>query len=127
MAFRAAAAGRCFFEKDPALFLRWKSSVYNRQETLTVSDLDMFAVDFAAANGVSEAQLKGCYLQEASSRKILSDLTEGFAIRVRATPTYVIDGVAVSWYSDNLMEDYLRQTYMKPGSSSKGAAPAVKK
>ena len=126
-AFRAAAAGRCFFEKDPTLFLRWKSSVYNRQETLTVSDLDMFAVDFAAANDVGDAQLKGCYLQEASSRKILSDLTEGFGLRVRATPTYIIDGVAVSWYVDGLMEDYLRQTYLKGSSAAKGAGPAVKK
>jgi protein-disulfide isomerase len=127
-AFRASAAGRCFFEKNPALFFSWKSNVYSRQETLTVADLDIFAVDFAAANDVSEAQLKGCYLQEASSRKILSDLSEGYAIRVRATPTYIIDGVAVSWYADGLMEEFLRQTYLKGTANSpqKGAIPVKK-
>jgi protein-disulfide isomerase len=122
-AFRASAAGRCFFEKDPALFFIWKKNVYSRQETLTVSDLDLFAVDFAAANDVSEAQLKGCYLQEASSRKILSDLTEGFSIRVRATPTYIIDGVAVSWYADGIMEEFLSKTYLK-GAALSGAEAA---
>jgi len=31
---------------------------------------------------------------------------------VRATPTYFIDGVAVSWFADNLMEEFLRKTYL---------------
>ncbi len=112
-AFRAAAAGRCFFEKDPALFFRWKSNVYNRQEQLTVSDLDLFALDFANANDLGEAWFKGCYLQEKDCRRILADVSEGFSIRVRATPTYFIDGVAVSWFADGLMEEFLQKTYRK--------------
>ena len=127
-AFRASAAGRCFFEKDPALFFSWKSNVYGRQETLTVADLDTFALDFATANDVKDDWFKGCYLKDSTCSRILSDLTEGFAIRVRATPTYIIDGVAVSWYADNVMEDYLRQTYLKGAAVAprKGEAPAKK-
>ena len=127
-AFRASTAGRCFFEKDPALFFSWKSNVYSRQETLTVSDLDIFALDYATANDLPEEWFKGCYLKDSTCSRILADLTEGFALRVRATPTYIIDGVAVSWYADNLMEDYLRQTYLKgaPGAPQKGAVPAKK-
>ncbi len=127
-AFRASAAGRCFLEKDPALFFRWKSNVYSRQETLTVADLDTFALDFAMSNDLAEEWFKGCYLKDSTCRRILSDLTEGFAIRVRATPTYIIDGVAVSWYSDGLMEDYLRQTYLKGAVNppKKGESPTQK-
>jgi protein-disulfide isomerase len=127
-AFRASAAGRCFFEKDPALFFSWKSNVYSRQETLTVADVDTFALDYATANDLPEEWFKGCYLKDSTCARILTDLTEGFAIRVRATPTYIIDGVAVSWYSDSVMEDYLRQTYLKgaPIPAHKGEAPAKK-
>ena len=127
-AFRASAAGRCLFEKDPALFFSWKSSVYSRQEALTVADLDTFALDYATANDMPEDRFKACYLGSSTCGRILSDLTEGFAARVRATPTYMIDGVAVSWYADGLMEDFLRQTYLKgaPIQSRKGEAPAKK-
>jgi protein-disulfide isomerase len=112
-AFRAASAGRCFFQKEPSLFFRWKSNVYAKQDEMTVASLDAFAIDFAVANDISDTKFMGCYLQPATSEKILADLTEGFAARVRSTPTYFIDGVNVSWFSDNVMEEFLRKTYLK--------------
>ncbi len=112
-AFRGASAARCFFEKDPALFFRWKSNVYARQEQMTVADLDSFALDFAVAGDYGEAAFKSCYLQDHANQRVLADLAEGFALRVRSTPSYFVDGVLVSWYTDNMMEEYLRKTYLK--------------
>lgn len=113
-AFRAASAGSCFFqERGSELFLRFKKQVYGQQERMSVPGLDMFALDFARASEVPEGAFKGCYLQDRSTRRVLSDLTEGFALRVRATPTYFIDGVPVSWFQDDLMEEFLRRTYLK--------------
>jgi protein-disulfide isomerase len=124
-AFRASSAGRCFFEKDPKLFLAWKSNVYNRQETLTVPDIDMFALEFAGANGIGEDEFKSCYLREKSSARVLSELSEGFTVRVRATPTYFIDGVQVSWFQDDLMEEFLRKKYLKGAGLPLPARPAT--
>ena len=112
-AFRAASAGRCFYEKDKDVFYSWKSSVFARQETLSVGELDTFALDFAVANGISEEAFRSCYLQGSAVTRVLGDLSEGFAVRVRSTPTYFVDGVPLSWFSDNLMEEYLRKTYLK--------------
>lgn len=112
-AFRAASAGRCFYEKDKESFYNWKSSVLARQETLSVGELDTFALDFAVSNGISEEAFRSCYLQGSSVKRVLDDLSEGFAVRVRSTPTYFIDGVPLSWFSDNLMEEYLRKTFLK--------------
>lgn len=111
-AFRAASAARCFFDRNPELYFRFKSNIYAKQEQLNVAAVDSFALDFAAANEVPEATFKACYLQAKSNEKVLADLAEGFAVRVRATPTFFIDGVAVSWFSDNLMEEFLRKTYL---------------
>ncbi len=111
-AFRGASAGRCFFEQSLELFLRWKSQVYARQEQLTVADLDSFALDFAVANDLPEADFRACYLSPRTDKRVLQDVAEGFVIRVRSTPTYVVDGVLVSWFTDNLMEEYLRKTYL---------------
>ena len=51
-------------------------------------------------------------LDKKTNEKILADLSEGFTVRVRSTPTYFIDGVAISWFSDNIMEEYLRKTFL---------------
>ena len=70
----------------------WKSSVFGRQETLSVGELDTFALDFAVANDIPEQAFRSCYLQGDSVTKVLADLSEGFAVRVRSTPTYFVDG-----------------------------------
>ena len=112
-AFRAASAGRCFFDLQSAeTFFRWKSQVYARQDEMTVTGIDAFAIDFAYANDIPDAQFRACYLQAKSNDRIHADLTEGWALRVRSTPSYYVDGVFVSWFTDNLMEEYLRTAYL---------------
>jgi hypothetical protein len=112
-AFRAASAGRCFFDLQGAdSFFRWKSQVYAKQEELSVPGIDAFAIDYAYANEIPDKDFRACYLQAKSNDKIHADLTEGWALRVRSTPSYYIDGVFVSWFQDNLMEEYLRTTYL---------------
>ena len=120
-AFRASSAGVCFADFKKGLPAYWKSAVFARQETLSVAELDTFALDFAVANGMSEEAFRACYLQGSAVTKVLDDLAEGFAVRVRSTPTYFVDGVPLSWFSDPLMEDYLRKTYLK-GAPSPAAA-----
>ncbi len=123
-AFRAASAGRCFYDLKKGLFFNWKSSVYGRQETLSVPELDTFALDFAVANEIPEDAFRSCYLQGSSVKHVLDDLAEGFAVRVRSTPTYFVDGVPVSWFADPLMEEYLRKTYLKGAGLPAPAAKA---
>lgn len=133
-AFRAASAGACFAQHRKELHAPWKSAVFGRQETLSVAELDTFALDFAVANDMSEEDFRACYLQGSSVAKVLGDLSEGFAVRVRSTPTYFVDGVPISWFADGLMEEYLRKTYLKGAglpaaapSPAGAAAPAAKK
>ncbi|MDL2717523.1 MAG: thioredoxin domain-containing protein [Acidobacteriota bacterium] len=113
-AFRASSAGRCFFESPGGtdLFFRWKSNVYAKQDEFSVPQVDAFAMDFAVANEIDEKAFRSCYLQAKASEKIHADLAEGWAMRVRSTPSYYIDGVFVSWFGDNIMEEYLRKTYL---------------
>jgi protein-disulfide isomerase len=131
-AFRSASAGRCFFDLQGAdSFFRWKSAVYAKQDGLSVAGVDAFAIDYAYANDIKDPDFRACYLQAKSNDKIHADLNEGWALRVRSTPSYYIDGVFVSWFSDNIMEEFLRTTYLGgkglplPASSpAGGSAPA---
>jgi len=79
---------------------------------MTVGALDSFAMDFAVANDIEDSDFKGCYLKASSNEGVLSDLTEALALRVRSTPTYFVDGVMVSWYTDGVMEEFLRKKYL---------------
>jgi hypothetical protein len=125
-AFRSASAGRCFFDLQGAdSFFRWKSQVYAKQDELSVPGVDAFAMDYAYANEIKDQDFRACYLQSKSNDKIHADLTEGWALRVRSTPTYYIDGVYVSWFSDNLMEEFLRTTYLGGKGLPLPAAPAA--
>jgi protein-disulfide isomerase len=125
-AFRAASAGRCFFDLQGAdSFFRWKSQVYAKQDELSVPGVDAFAMDYAYANEIPDAQFRACYLQAKSNDKINADLAEGWALRVRSTPTYYVDGVYVSWFSDNLMEEFLRTTYLAGKGLPLPAAPTA--
>jgi protein-disulfide isomerase len=122
-AFRAASAARCFFERSPELYFRYKSNVYAQQEEMNVAAVDTFSLAFAVDNGVSEGYFRGCYLHPRTDEKILADLAEGMAVRVRSTPSYFVDGVAVTWFAESLMEDFLRKTYL----GGKGVSPAPAK
>ena len=82
-------------------------------------------MDYAYANEIPDAQFRACYLQAKSNDKIHADLTEGWNLRVRSTPTYYIDGVFVSWFSDNLMEEFLRTTYLGGKGLPLPAAPTA--
>jgi hypothetical protein len=125
-AFRAASAGRCFFDLQGAeSFFRWKSQVYAKQDELSVPGVDGFAMDYAYANEIPDAPFRSCYLQAKSNDRINADLTEGWALRVRSTPSYYIDGVFVSWMPDNLMEEFLRTTYLGGKGLPLPAAPAA--
>jgi len=127
-AFRSASAARCFFERSPELYFRYKSNVYARQEELNVAAVDAFSLAFAVDNGIPDAYFRGCYLHRPTDEKILSDLAEGSAVRVRSTPSYFIDGVAVTWFAEPIMEDFLRTTYLggKGVSSVPAKAPPAK-
>jgi hypothetical protein len=130
-AFRAASAGRCFYDLQGAdSFFRWKSQVYAKQDEMSVPGIDAFAIDYAYANEIPDKDFRACYLQSKSNDKINADLTEGWALRVRSTPSYYIDGVFVSWFTDNLMEEFLRTTYLGgkglplPASPTPAGSPA---
>lgn len=109
--FRAASAARCFFHKDPKLFFSFKANVFSRQEQLDVGALDAFVTDFAIANSVPDV-MKGCYLSDANDARTLMDLSEGFSLGVRSTPSFFVDGQLVVWFDDPFMEEYLRTKFL---------------
>ncbi|HMF09479.1 MAG TPA: thioredoxin domain-containing protein [Thermoanaerobaculia bacterium] len=111
---KAASAADCIFKfaPGPAMF-KFKSAVYARQDTLSVSGIDELAFASAEAEGISTADFLSCYLREDSLARVRKDVEEGYRLGVNSTPTYFIDGTEISWVEDKVMEDYLRTLFPK--------------
>ena len=108
-AMKAASAGDCLFRLGGApAFFRFKSIVYSRQESLSVTGIDELAVTSAEALGVAPADFLSCYLQEESFSRVRKDMEEGQRLEVNSTPTFFVEGTEISWIEDAVMEDFLR-------------------
>jgi protein-disulfide isomerase len=101
-AFGAALAGRAIYRQKPELFWTYKKQVYENQDRLNAFVFGDFARQFAEDNGLDMKR----YDEDLGSAALRDELLKGvgaaFANGVRATPTFMVNGVYVS--GDGLSE-----------------------
>jgi protein-disulfide isomerase len=94
-ALSAAVAGRAIYRQKPELFWEYKKHVYENQDKLSAFTFDDFARGFAQDH---ELDLKK-YDADVSSPELRAEILKGVGVAfvndIRATPTYVVNGVAV--------------------------------
>jgi hypothetical protein len=94
-ALSAAVAGRAVYRQKPQLFWEYKKHVYDNQDKLSTFTFDDFARGFAQDH---DLDLKK-YDADVNSPELRAEIMKGigiaFANDIRATPTYVINGVVV--------------------------------
>jgi hypothetical protein len=99
-AFAATMAGRAVWRQKPDAFWKFKEQVYENQEKLSAFTFDEFARNFAQDHDLDMKK----YDADVASPEIRADILKGvgvaFSNDIRATPTYVINGVQVD-YGDN--------------------------
>ncbi|HKS24527.1 MAG TPA: thioredoxin domain-containing protein [Thermoanaerobaculia bacterium] len=94
-ALSAAVAGRAIYRQKPELFWEYKKHVYENQDKLSAFTFDDFARGFAQDH---ELDLKK-YDADVNSPELRAEILKGVGVAfvndIRATPTYVVNGVAV--------------------------------
>jgi protein-disulfide isomerase len=94
-ALGAAMAGRAIYRQKPTLFWEYKKDVYENQEKLSAFTFYDFARGWAEDHGLD----MGRYDSDMGSQEIRVELLNGagaaFSNDVRATPTYMVNGVFV--------------------------------
>lgn len=107
-AFGAAMAGRAIHRQNADLFWDYKKQVYENQDRLNPFVFDDFARKFAEDHGLDMKR----YEADAASQAVREELLEGvgaaFSNGVRATPTFMVNGVfvdsaQVEAYVENLL------------------------
>jgi len=106
-ALSAAIAGRAVYRQKPELFWEYKKQVYAKQEMLSAFTFDDFARGFAQDH---ELDLKK-YDADVNSPELRAEILKGvgiaFANDVRATPTYVVNGVTVDPGDGSSLDKYV--------------------
>ena len=107
-AFSAAVAGRAIYRQKPEAFWDFKKQIYSNQDTLNAFTIDDFARSFAQDHELNMTK----YDADVASAEVRDELLKGigmaFATHVRATPTYMVNGVYVDPGEDGkALESYV--------------------
>jgi protein-disulfide isomerase len=107
-ALAAAVAGRAIYRQKPDAFWEYKTQVYANQDKISAFTIDDFARGFAQEH---ELDMKR-YDEDIASAAVRDEIMKGagaaFSNDVRATPTYMINGVYVDAGDDGkALEPYV--------------------
>jgi protein-disulfide isomerase len=112
-ALSAAIAGRAIYRQKPELFWDYKKFIYEHQDALTTFTIDDQTRGFAQDH---ELDLKK-YDADVNSPELRAEILKGvgvaFANDIRATPTYVVNGVAVDPGDGKNLEKYVAEQLKK--------------
>ena len=95
-AFAAAVAGRAIYRQKPELFWEYKKAVYENQETLNAFVFDDFARNFAQDRELDMTRYDADNASALLRDEILKGVGAAFSHHVRATPTFMVNGVFVN-------------------------------
>lgn len=101
-AFRAAVAGYCVYALWPEKILDLKEDFYRFQDSLTVASLDDDVYGFLKQRDMDVTEFKGCYLKgdylsDKPLNGVIKQVDLGYSLGVFATPTYFVNGEAISF------------------------------
>ncbi len=95
-AFAAAVAADCVRGQNPALFWDFARDLYHDQPDITPKNLAEHVDRYAARLGLDREALRACVGGKAAETLVEQDRRDGEAVRVNATPTFLVDGIPVA-------------------------------
>src|SRR5205823_6630107 len=116
-AFSAAVAGRAIYRQKPELFWTFKEQIYDNQEKLTAFTIDDFLRGFAHDHDLDMTKFDADVASAEVKNDILSGVAAAFSNDIRATPTYLVNGVAVDPGNDGkALADYVEKMLKPPAT-----------
>jgi len=106
-AFSAAVAGRAVYNQKPDLFWKYKEFVYENQEKLNAFTIDDKLRGWAQDHELDLKRYDADVNDTELRKSILTGAGVAFSNDVRATPTYVINGVTVDAGDGKALEAYV--------------------
>lgn len=115
-AFSAAMAGRAIYLQKPDAFWDFKKEVYANQDKLSAFTFDDFARGFAQGHELDLKKYDADITSPAVKKSILDGIGLAFANDIRATPTYVVNGINIDpGNNGEALEAYVAALLKKQG------------
>jgi protein-disulfide isomerase len=112
-ALSAAIAGRAVYRQKPELFWDYKKFIYEHQEALNTFTIDDQARGFAQDHDLDLKKYDADVASPELRAEVLKGIGIAFANDIRATPTYVVNGVAVDPGDGKNLEKYVADLLKK--------------
>jgi protein-disulfide isomerase len=119
-AFAAAVAGRAVHRQKPELFWTFKEQVYANQDKLTAFTFDDFARGFAKDHDLDLKKYDADVTSPELQASILAGVGTAFSNDIRATPTYLVNGIIVDPGDGKALEAYVENLLKAPAKSDRG-------
>ena len=94
-AFAASLAGRAIYRQKPDVFWEYKKQVYANQDSMTAFQFWDWARGFAEDHDLDLKRYDADLASEDIKTEILKGAGTAFSTDIRATPTYMVNGVLV--------------------------------
>jgi len=99
-AFAAAIAGRAVWHQKPEAFWDYKKQVYDNQDKLNSFTIEDFARGFAKDHELDLKRYDDDVASQTLQTKLINGVGTAFSNDIRATPTYMVNGVIVDAGTD---------------------------
>lgn len=106
-AFSAAVAGRAIYNQKPELFWTYKHDIYESQDKLNAFTIDQFTHGWAQDHDLDMKKFDADVANPELRASLLKGAGAAFANDIRATPTYVVNGVQVDPGDGKALEAYV--------------------
>ena len=91
-AMKGSIAGRCMYQNGEKAFWDYHDWVYQKQNEITLENLNAKVGEFAKANGMDAEKLNACMENKSIAAEVEKSMALGHDLQVSATPTLFING-----------------------------------
>jgi protein-disulfide isomerase len=116
---QGAIAAECARQQNPKALWTFAESFYRDQGDITAQNLRQHIDQYASAAGLDAKALNACVLSDAAEKRVDQDRTEGEAIHINSTPTFLINGVMVVGLPTSNIFDFVITSQLKEKSTAR--------
>jgi len=91
-AMKASVYGRCAYKESQETFWNYHDWIYEKQNGITLENLDAKVQEFAKEKNADGAKLTACAADKAATDDVERNIAMGHSLSVNATPTMFING-----------------------------------
>lgn len=106
-AMTAALAGRCVYSEKPALYPKFRNTIFDNQDKINPTNALTTIVGYATQLGLDSGTLRACIASPATKKLVEADTMLGAELHVNSTPTFFVNGRPMVGWDGHLIDQFI--------------------